>query len=116
MRRLLGLIGALAFASLLATPVVSAAPGQSSWDSGTGRIFDQCTGEFIDNTFTVHVVESDSGPFHFNTHIEGIGETSGARYVGNNLDNEFFHGLPDGTFMVDLVLNIRLVAEGNLPD
>ncbi len=100
----------------LAPGVASAAPGQSSWDSGTGRAFDQCTGEFFDNVFNTHFVETDSGRFHFNAHVEGIGETSGSRYVGENVDSEFFHALPDGTFMIDQVLNVRVVSKGNLPN
>ena len=115
MRALLAIsLGVLA-SLVLATGVASAAPGQSSWDGGTGVLFDQCAGEFVDNTFNTHVVETD-GHFHFNTHIEGIGETSGLRYVGNNVDNEFFHARPDGTFMVDQVLTVRLVSENSLPN
>ena len=106
----LGVVMSLA----VATGVAWAAPGQSSWESNAGTILDQCTGENVDNTTYSHFVETDSGPYHFNVHIVGIGETSGARYVGNNLDNEFFHALPDGTFMIDQVLNIRLVSQGNL--
>jgi hypothetical protein len=99
---------------VLVAGVASAAPGQSSWESNAGTIFDQCTGENVNNTTYSHFVETESGPSHFNVHIVGIGETSGALYVGNNLDNEFFHALPDGTFMIDQVLNIRLVSQGNL--
>jgi len=115
-RRLSIIVGTLAVAALLAPGVASAAPGQSSWESGTGRVFDECTGEYFDNVFRTHVVETDSGPFHFNVHVEGIGETSGSRYVGENVDNEFFHALPDGTFMVDQVLKVRVVSQGNLPN
>ena len=115
-RRLSIILGTLAVVGLLAPGVASAAPGQSSWDSGTGRAFDQCTGEYFDNDFNAHFVETDSGRFHFNAHVEGIGETSGSRYVGENVDNEFFHALPDGTFMIDQVLNVRVVSQGNLPN
>ena len=115
-RRLSFILGTLAVVGLLATPVASAAPGQSFWESGTGRVLDQCTGEYFDNTFNAHFVETDSGPTHFNVHVEGIGETSGSRYVGENLDNETFHALPDGTFMIDQVLMVRVVSQGNLPN
>ena len=101
---------------VLAPGVASAAPGQSWWDSGTGVVLDQCTGESFDNTFTTHVVETDAGLFHFNTHVEGIGETSGSRYVGDNVDNQFFHALPDGTFMIDQVLVVRTASQGDLPN
>src|SRR6187397_2844515 len=87
MRRLLGFIGALAVAALLATPVASAAPGQSGWEDGSGQLFDVCTGEFVDNDFLIHVVATDSGPFHLNVQVQGIGETTGSRYVGNTIDN-----------------------------
>jgi hypothetical protein len=107
----LGVLTSLA----LATGVASAAPGQSSWDDGTAVLFDQCTGESVANTFKTHLVETD-GHFHFNTHIEGIGETTGLSYVGNNVDNEVFHARPDGNFMVDQVLTVRLVSQGNLPN
>ena len=115
-RRLPIILGTLAVVGLLATPVASAAPGQSFWESGTGRVLDECTGEYFDNVFNTHFVETDSGPSHFNTHVEGIGETSGSRYVGENVDNEFFHALPDGTFMIDQVLNVRVVGVGKLPN
>ena len=115
-RRMSIILGALAVVGLLATPVASAAPGQSFWDSGTGVVLDECTGEYFDNTFNAHFVETDSGPAHFNTHVEGIGETSGSRYVGENVNNYFLHALPDGSFMIDQVLNVRVVSQGNLPD
>ena len=115
-RRLFSMLGTLAVVGLLTTPVASAAPGQSSWGSGTGVVQDQCTGEYFDNVFNAHFVETDSGHFHFNVHVEGIGQTSGSRYVGDNVDNEFFHALPDGTFMIDQVLIVRVVSQGNLPN
>jgi hypothetical protein len=115
-RRLSIILGTLAVVALLAPGVASAAPGQSFWISGTGRVLDQCTGEYFDNVFNTHVVETESGPSHFNTHVEGIGETSGSRYVGDNVGNEFFHALPDGTFMTDETLNLRIVSLGNLPN
>jgi len=115
-RRLSIIIGTLAVVGLLAPGVASAAAGQSSWDSGTGVALDPCAGEYCDNGFNAHFVETDSGPIHFNVHVEGSGETSGSRYVGNNVDNEFFHALPDGTFRIDQVLNVRVVSQGNLPN
>jgi hypothetical protein len=115
-RRLSIALGALALVYLVAAPVAFAAPGQSSWDGGTGRAFDQCTGEFYDNTFNVHFVETDTGPFHFNVHIVGVGETSGASFVGNNQDSEILHASPDGTFAFDRVINVHLVSQGNLPN
>jgi len=116
MRRLLGFVSALGVAGLLAAPVVSAAPAQSGWDGGSGRLFDNCTGEYVVNDFTVHVVEADSGLFHVNTRLEGIGETTGSRYVGTTIDNEFVHALPDGNFLIDQVLYVRLVSQGDLPN
>ena len=115
-RRLSIMIGTLAVVGLLTTPVASAAPGQSFWESGTGVVLDGCTGENFDNVFNTHFVETESGPVHFNTHVEGIGETSGSRYVGDNVGNGFFHALPDGTFMIDQVLVVRTASQGNLPN
>ena len=112
LRRLFTALGALAIVGLLTTPVVSAAPGQSSWESGDGAFFDQCTGEVVDNTFNVHSVNTDSGPSHFNVQVVGVGETTGARYEGQNVDNEFAHALPDGTFMIDQVLSVRVESQG----
>src|SRR3954447_23156538 len=89
MRILRAFVPAVVISTVLATGVASAAPGQSGWDSGSGQLFDGCTGEYVDNDFTVHVVETDAGPFHLNLHLTGIGETSGSRYVGNTIDNEF---------------------------
>src|SRR5207342_2847830 len=106
--RALWAVSLVAVMSLVLTPGgASAGPGQSSWDSGIGVVLDQCTGEYFDNTFNAHIVETDSGYFHFNVHVEGIGQTSGSRYVGNNVSSEFFHALPDSTFMIDQVLNVR---------
>ena len=115
-RRLCIIFGALALIGLLVTGVASAAPGQSGWDSGSGAVLRRVHGRDFDNNFNVHVVETNSGPFHLNLKVEGIGETSGSRYVGENIDNEFFHALPDGTFMIDQVLNVRVVSQGNLPN
>lgn len=114
--RLFSFLSALAVVGLLATPVASAAPGQSSWESGTGIAFDQCTGESFDNVSNAHFVETVSGPSHFNVHVAGIGETSGSRYVNDNVDNESFHALPDGTFMFDQVQIVRVETQGNLPN
>ena len=91
-------------------------PARARGTAAPGRAFDQCTGEYFDNIFNAHFVETDSGHFHFNDHLEGIGESSGSRYVGNNVDNEFFHAPADGTFMIDQVLNLRVVSKGNLPN
>ena len=91
-----------------------AAPGQSFWESGPVNIFNGCTGENMVGTFSTHFVETENGPTHFNVHSEAVGEVTGARYVGNTSDNQFFHALPDGTFMIDQVLSVRLVAQGGL--
>ena len=101
---------------VLVSGVASAAPGQSVRDSGSGQLFDECTGELVDDTFTIHFVETASGPFHLNVHIEGVGETSGLRYVGNTIDNEFGHARPDGNFLIDQVQHVRLVSQGNSPN
>jgi hypothetical protein len=115
-RRLSIILGTLAVVGLLATPVASAAPGQSSWEIVEGTAPNQCTGELFDNSGMVHFVETDTGHFHFNNHLEGIGETSGTRYVIDTQDNQFLHANPDGTFTIDQVLNLRIVSLGNLPD
>ncbi len=115
-RRLSSMLGTLAVVGLLTTPVASAAPGQSSWEIVGGTAPNPCTGENFVNSGMVHFVETDTGPVHFNNHLEGIGESSGTRYVIDTVDNQFFHALPDGTFMVDDVLNLRIVSKGNLPN
>jgi hypothetical protein len=115
-RRLSIIVGTLVVVGLLATPVASAAPGQSSWEIVGGTVWDQCTDEYFDNSGVVHFVETATGPFHFNNHLEGIGKSSGARYVINTQDNEFLHAAPDGTYAYDQVVNLRIVTVGNLPD
>jgi hypothetical protein len=115
-RRLFSFLGALAVVGLLATPVASAAPGQSSWELVGGTIFDNCTGENWNDSGSIHFIETATGPFHFNLHIEGIGLSSGSRYVNETVDNEFFHALPDGTFMIDQVQIVRVESQGNLPN
>src|SRR4051812_26800562 len=115
-RRLSIILGPLAVVGLLTTPVASAAPGQSSWEDFEATAHNACTGEDFVNSGRVHFVETVAGPFHFNNHYEGIGVTSGTRYVANTQDNEFAHANPDGTFTIDQVLNVRVVSLGNLPD
>ena len=111
--RLLGVLGALAVASLLAAPVALADPGQSGWGSGPERLFNACTNEYVDDTFNAHFVETASGPSHFNAHVVGVGETSGSTYFGESTGNAFVHALPDGTFLVDQIDNVRLVSRGS---
>ena len=93
-----------------------AAPGQSFWESGAVNVFNGCTGENMVGTFSTHFVETENGPTHFNLHSEAVGEVTGARYVGNTFQNEFFHALPDGTFLFDSLLTVRIVAQGSLSD
>jgi hypothetical protein len=114
--RLFGLVGALALAGLLAAPVAAAGPVNQGWDMVGGRAPDQCTGEYFDNSGKVHFVEEDSGLFHFNVHVEGLGETSGLRYVYDVQDNENLHAAPDGTYIYDRVLNFGLVSQGSSPN
>ena len=113
--RLIGILGTLAVASLLAAPVALADPGQSSWESNsiTG-VPDLCTGELVDLTIDAHFVNTDAAPFHFNVHIVGVGETTGSTYVGENVVNDIFQALPDGTFLMDHIANVRLVGQGGL--
>jgi len=115
-RRLLSVLGGLVVVGLLATPVVSATPGQSFWEPVEGTAFNQCTGESFDNTGRVHFVETESGPFHFNNHLEGIGVSSGTHYVINTEDNEFAHVAADGSTTIGQVLSLRVVSKGDLPD
>jgi len=115
-RRLSVFLGNLLVVGLLTTPVASAAPGQNSWESGTGTFFDGCTGEQVDNSFSVHFMSGDGAPFHFNLQLVGIGETTGARYVGSTVDNESVHALPDGTVLAGRIINVRVVSQGSSPN
>ena len=36
--------------------------------------------------------------------------------MGDNVENDFFHALPDGTFMFDQVVIVRVASQGNLPN
>jgi hypothetical protein len=114
--RVFGLLGALVLGGLLAAPVAAAGTNQE-WDAVVGgRAFDGCTGEYFDNSGKVHFVEKDSGLFHFNVHVEGVGETSGSRYVNDTEDNENLHAAPDGTYTYDQVLNFKVVSQGSSPN
>jgi hypothetical protein len=115
-RRILSALGALAVVGLLTTPVASAAPGQNSWDNGAGRFFDGCTGEWVDNTYTTHEMSGDHAPFHFNLHLVGIGETTGMSYIGNTINNQSVHPLPDGNGMGGQVFTVRVVSQGSSPN
>jgi len=115
-RRLFGILGTLTVVGLLTTPVASADPGQSGWDSGTGSFFDACTGEQVDNSFTIHEMSGDAAPFHFNLHLVGIGETTGTGYVGSTVDNESVHALPDGNGLFGRIITVRIVSEGSSPN
>jgi hypothetical protein len=115
-RRLTIFLGTLTVVGLLATPVASADPGQSSWESGTGTFFDGCTGELVDNSYNVHFMSGDGAPSHFNLQLVGIGETTGARYIGSTVDNESVHALPDGTVLAGQVLDVRVESQGSSPN
>ena len=115
-RRLTIFLGTLAVVGLLATPVASADPGQSSWESGTGSFFDACTGEQVDNSFRTHFMSGDTAPFHFNVQLVGIGETTGTRYVGSTVDNESVHFLSDGNVMAGRIITVRVVSAGSSPN
>jgi hypothetical protein len=106
----------LAGLGLLTTPVASAAPGQNSWDSGTGSFFDGCTGEWVDNSDAIHEMSGDHAPFHFNLHLAGIGETTGTTYIGNTINNQSVHPLPDGNGMGGAVITVRVVSQGSSPN
>jgi len=114
-RRLLSVIGALAVASLLASPVSAAAPLENGWDTFTGTAFDQCTGELFDNIGSVHTLVTE-GFSHNNVHYEGIGESTGAVYVGITTINAPVHVASDGTVTADLLINLNLVSIGDAPN
>ena len=113
--RLLGILGALAVVSLLAAPVSAAAPIANVWDTFTGRVFDQCTDEWVDNTGKVHTVLTELTS-HANVHLEGIGETSGVAYVGNNTTNAPVHVAADGSYRANLLVHVSLVSKGSSPN
>jgi len=115
--RLFGLFGAVALAGLLAAPVAATGPVGQEWDAIVGgRAFDQCSCEYFDNSGKVHFLGSDSGLFHFNVHIEGVGESSGLRYVYDAVDNENLHANPDGTYSYDHIVNFGLKSQGSSPN
>jgi hypothetical protein len=112
-RRLFGILGTLAVAGLLASPVSAAAPVENGWNTFTGRIPDNsCTGEAIDDHGSTHSVILP-GPFsHLNVHWVGIGETSGVAYVSDTTINAPAHRSPDGTFTFDFLVNLNVVSAG----
>jgi hypothetical protein len=113
MRALGSLILGVVMSLTLVAGVATAAPGQSSWDSDSFTGWDPCTNENVDQTFTVHFVDTDSLS-HFNFHSVGVGETTGASYVGIRAGTDIVHALSDGTFMRDFAFNIFLVSQGPL--
>jgi hypothetical protein len=115
-RSLFSALGILVVVGLLTAPVVSAAPGQSFWVTVEGTAANPCTGEDFVNSGRLHVVETESGLFHFNNHLEGIGVSSGTHYVINTENNEDTHVAADGSSTIKQVLNLRVVSKGNLPN
>ena len=67
--------------------VATAAPGQSEWDSGVWNVTNGCTGEQIVGTFESTSSSTEIGPSHFNVHLVGVGQTTGARYEGQTESN-----------------------------
>ena len=113
MRALWAVLVGVVMSLVVVTGVAAAAPGQSSWDGGAFTQWDPCTGENVDQTFTVHFVNTDSVS-HFNFHSIGIGETTGATYTGVRAGTEVDHFLSGGTIAVDNTFNVYLVGHGSL--
>lgn len=113
MRALWAVLVGVVMSLVMVTGVASAAPGQSSWDGDLFTQWDPCTGEYVDQTYRVHFVNTDSIA-HFNFHSVGIGETTGASYTGTRAGTEVDHFLSDGTIAVDNTFNIHLVGHGTL--
>jgi hypothetical protein len=115
-RRLSTILGGLAVAGLLAAPV-SAAPASNEWDTWTGaRLFSPCTNEFVDNSGSGHFVNLGNGYFHLDVHFVGVGESSGATYIGNNELISPAHFNADGTVTVDTLASVKLTSRGPLPN
>jgi hypothetical protein len=114
--RLFGFLGALAVAGLLAAPV-SAAPASNDFGSFTGgHLFSPCTNEYVDNSGSFHIVNLGNGYFHLDTHFVGVGELSGATYVGNNEVISPARVNADGTVTVDVMASVKLTSQGPLPN
>ena len=113
MRRLLSILGALALAGLLAAPAAAAGTIENGWDTFTGQqLFDQCTGELVDNSGSVHTVALANGYEHLNVEFVGTGETSGITYIGHNTVAIPLpvHPSADGTFTATALISLRVTS------
>ena len=112
MRRLLSFFAALAVVGLLAAPVAAAAPLENGWDTWTGaQLPDQCTGEIVDNSGSVHTVILNNY-VHQNVQFVGTGESSGITYIGHNSTATPLpvHPSADGTFTATALISLRVTS------
>ena len=118
MRRLISIFAALVVAGVLAAPASAAAPLENGWDTFTGSLFDQCTGEVVDNSGTTHAVLLANGLEHLNVQLVGIGESSGVTYVGHNAVAAPLpiHPSADGTFTATALVSVLLVSNDGSPN
>ena len=84
------------------------------------RDFNPCTNEWVDSVVRLHFVftqtvndNSSLGRFHLNFSVDGVGETSGARYTGSEADNESFNlSLQSGRASFPVVNRFNLTTSG----
>jgi hypothetical protein len=111
------------FAALLSLAVVNAGQGALTMNAQlpvSFTFFDQCTGENVAVSGTVHIVSTStatdsklSGTFHSNLQATGIGQTSGLAYQESVVANSRFEtSLINGQAMQTFVGRITIVAPG----
>jgi hypothetical protein len=83
-----------------------------------------CSGELVDYTGTVHMIFRDNldaaGGEHAELEVQmdtsGVGETSGARYVGHADSRIQVNASQNGTTTTDIVERFTLIGQGNVPN
>ena len=88
------------------------------------RVFNSCTGEFIQLAGTVHILRSATadaaGGFHVRSHINlkvsGVGETTGAKYEAVQVNNFTFNAQPPFPVTRTFRINVRIIGQGQTGD
>ena len=82
--------------------------------------FNPCTNELVDSNVRIHIVvnatmnaNNVSGTFHLNFNAKGVGQTTGASYVGSESDNEpFSASLSNGRAVIHAVNRFIFTTPG----
>ncbi|MFI5251961.1 MAG: hypothetical protein ACHQQQ_05945 [Bacteroidota bacterium] len=115
----------LGLAILLAIPVFSFAGNVMNQTFPiSGTVTDLCTGELVNYTGEAHIViNSSTNPdgtvrlvAHESIRITGVGQTSGASYVGNQTEQERVIQSTGCPFSLTDAIFFRLIGKGPVPN